>query len=134
MICEECRFSLFWKILIIIALVKACSAPAHAQTERPRLLLPLEVTHATLQGLDVHSTLWAVRRGATEGNPLVGRWATTHPPLLIAVKTGTTAVTLYATERLWKTHPVRAVWVLIGLNAASTWIVLRNYRAMARLR
>src|SRR5262249_59101453 len=54
---------------------------------RPSALIPMYVSFATLQGLDVHSTLRAPEFGGREGNPIVGSMLDS-PAALVRVKAG----------------------------------------------
>jgi hypothetical protein len=96
--------------------------------QRPNALVPLYVSYATLQALDIHSTISGLDRGAAEANPLMKRM-TTLPAGLIAVKVASTAGVFYTTERLWKNNRVAAVVFMVGANSAMAWVVQHNYRA-----
>ena len=96
--------------------------------QRPDALMPLYLTYATLQALDVHSTLRALDRGAVEANPLMKN-LTESPASLVAVKAASAAGVLYTTEQLWKRNPAAAVVFMIAANSAMAWVVQNNYRA-----
>lgn len=98
---------------------------------RPRGLLPLYVSFASLQVLDIASTRYAVDHGAREANPVLAGLADSTPAL-VAVKAGSTAAIIYLTERLRKRHPVAAVLLMVGLNAGYASIVAHNYSVGAR--
>jgi hypothetical protein len=102
---------------------------AVAMPRRPNTLVPLYVSYATLQALDIHSTIRALDRGAAEANPLMKR-VTASPVSLVAVKVATTAGVFYTTERMWKHNRVAAVVFMVGANSAMTWVVQHNYRAV----
>jgi hypothetical protein len=87
---------------------------------------------ASLQALDVHSTRRAIARGGREANPVL-RGVADRPIALVAVKTGITAATVYATERLAKTRPRTALGLLIAENVVYAMVVARNYRLGSRL-
>jgi len=95
---------------------------------RPNSLVPLYVSYATLQALDIHSTIGGLDRGAAEANPLMKR-VTAAPVGLVAVKVASTAGVFYTTERLWKNNRVAAVFFMVGANSAMAWVVQHNYRA-----
>lgn len=97
--------------------------------QRPDALLPLYLSYATLQALDVHSTLRALDRGAVEANPLMKN-LTESPASLVAVKAASAAGVLYTTEQLWKKNPAAAVVFMIAANSAMAWVVQNNYRAV----
>lgn len=96
---------------------------------RPRALVPLYVSFASLQGLDAHSTTRALDRGAEETNPLM-RSLAEHPVGLLAVKAGATTVVIYAGEKMWKRNRVAAVVFMVAANSAMAWVVQHNYRAV----
>jgi hypothetical protein len=98
------------------------------EPRRPALLIPLYATFVVLQGMDAHSTLDAVRSGtAVERNPMLQPFAD-NPGAVIAIKTATTAATIFLAEKLWRRHPVRAVVMLAAVNVAYAAIVAANYR------
>jgi Domain of unknown function (DUF5658) len=99
-----------------------------ARPQRPDTLLPLYFSYATLQALDIHSTMRALDRGAVEANPLMKN-LTASPASLVAVKVAGAAGVLYTTEQLWKKNPTAAVVFMIAANSAMAWVVQNNYRA-----
>ena len=103
--------------------VSASAAPSG----RPRALGPLYISFASLQALDVTNTLRALDRGAYEANPVVAPLVNS-PAAFIAMKAGATAAVIYLTERLRKRHPVRAVFLMVGLNSAYAGILAHNHR------
>jgi hypothetical protein len=94
---------------------------------RPSPLLPLYLSYATLQALDIHSTIGALDRGAVEGNPMM-KSLTANPASLIAVKAASSAGVFYTTERLWRKNPAAAVVFMVAANSAMAWVVQHNYR------
>jgi hypothetical protein len=104
-----------------------------APPDRPALLSPLYVSFATLQVLDIHSTLRAPSFGAREGNPLVAVLLAS-PVALVASKAAITTGLIYASEGLRKRHPRAAVLMMIGLNSAYALVVAHNYVTEARAR
>ena len=97
------------------------------ELRRPGALLPLYVSFATLQALDLHSTMRGVGEGGTEANPtmkpLVGQ-----PAAFVAAKVAATAATFYVSERLWRRSRVGAVVFMLAVNGAYAAIVANNYR------
>jgi hypothetical protein len=98
---------------------------------RPGALVPLYVSFASLQALDVTSMRRAFERGAHEANPVLAPLVNSTPAL-VAVKAGSTAAIMYLTERLRKRHPVAAVLLMVGLNAGYAGVVAHNYPIMGR--
>jgi hypothetical protein len=94
---------------------------------RPVALMPMYASFATLQMLDYHSTTSAVSGGvAREANPLV-QPVVEHPAGFIALKAGATAGIIWASERMWKKHPVGAVVFMVAANSAIAIVVAHNY-------
>jgi hypothetical protein len=113
-------------LLAIPARSVAQELPASNQT--PRLLVPLYVSFAALQALDVHSTTRALGAGAVEANPLMSGVAR-QPASLIAVKAGGAASTIWLAHRLSKRSRTGAVVLMAAVNSAYAMIVTHNYRA-----
>jgi hypothetical protein len=110
------------------ALVEMQSFDVPGRTgRRPRALIPLYVSFASLQGLDAHSTSRALRRGGVEANPLL-RGLADRPVGLIAVKAAATTGVVYAAEKMWKRNKVAAVAFMAAANSAMAWVVQHNYR------
>ena len=110
----------------------AASASERAPApQRPAMLLPMYVSFAALQALDIHSTLRAPAYGGREANPIVDGMLGS-PAAFVAVKAGMTAAVYYASERLWKRNKAAAIVTMIGLNCAYTTIVAHNYAVEAR--
>jgi len=104
---------------------------APSATHRPSVLVPLYISFATLQGLDVHSTLRAPEFGGREANPIVSGMLGS-PAAFIAAKVGMTASIYFVSERLWKRHKTAAVLTMIALNSTYGAVVAHNYAIEAR--
>jgi hypothetical protein len=104
----------------------SAAVPSTVAPHRPVALVPLYASFATLQALDVDSTLRAVTRGGREGNPVLSGLISS-PTGLMAMKAGTTAAVFVATEHLRKHNPKTAVVVMIGLNSALAVVAAHNY-------
>ena len=102
-------------------------------SRRPAALVPLYVSFAALQVLDVHSTLRAPEFGGREANPVVAGMLGS-PAALVAAKAGMTAGIYFVSERMWKRNRGAAVLTMIALNSAYAAIVARNYAIEARAR
>jgi hypothetical protein len=97
------------------------------RSSRPPLLVPMYASFATLQTLDYHSTRRALGSGAgREVNPLA-RSIVKHRPAFIAAKAAATAGMVLAAEKMWKTHPVRAIVFMGVANVAMAAVVAHNY-------
>jgi hypothetical protein len=101
------------------------------QLRRPRGLVPLYLSFATLQALDTHTTLRGVRRGHAEANPVMAPVAG-DPALLIGAKTAAAVGTLAVSERLWRRHRTAAIVLMVAVNAAHAAVVAHNYRQLRR--
>ena len=114
---------------------KASSAaqptPSTAQTPRPQPLMPLYVSFATLDALDVASTSRVLDSGGRESNPIVaGAWGS--PAALAALKAATAAGLIFAAERLRRDHPRAALVLMIAANSGMAAIVAHNYAVAQR--
>ena len=106
--------------------------PAEARpsiaAERPRALVPMYASLIALQGLDIHSTRRGMLSGKTrEANPAM-RSMVENGAAFVAVKAAVTTGAIWATEKLWKKHPRRAVVFALLLNATMAAVVTHNYR------
>jgi hypothetical protein len=95
------------------------------------VLIPLYASFASLEALDVVSTLHALNAGAREGNPLLAG-AAGSPAALAAIKGATGASLIWATEHLRRDHPVAAVVVMVAANSALAAVVAHNYSVARR--
>jgi len=96
---------------------------------RSPLLIGLYVSYGVLQGLDAQSTIGGLQSGsAHEGNLLVCPFAG-HPAALVGFKLGATAGTIYGIDRMYKSHPRRALITLAAINAGFAFVVARNYHS-----
>ncbi len=106
------------------------TAPAEPES-RPPGLLALYAGFATLQALDAHSTVQAMRSGYEESNPLVAPFSGT-PAAMYAFKAATTTVTILLVEKLRRRHRGAAIGFMIAANVAYASIVAYNYRQPGR--
>ena len=94
---------------------------------RPGALVPLYVSFAALQVLDLHSTATALDRGAVEANPIVRPFASNQFGM-VALKAAGTAGVILASEQMWKKNKAAAIVFMVATNSAMTWVVQHNYR------
>jgi hypothetical protein len=115
-------------------------ASAAADTSAPSLkrdvtstdrgvLIPLYVSFASLQMLDAHSTLRAIRAGGVEQNPLL-RDVAGKPAALIAVKAGVAASTIVLVDKLRVRNRVAAIALMAAINSGYAAVVAHNYRTV----
>lgn len=96
---------------------------------RPAALLPLYASFVTLQVLDMHSTRYALDRGAVEKNPAInGLTGTTAG--MAAVKAAGTAGVIFFSEKLRSNNKAAAVGMMIATNSMMAWVVQHNYRSV----
>jgi hypothetical protein len=106
--------------------------PVFPPAKRPAALVPLYVSFAGLEALDLQSTYRALHTpGARESNP-VARTMVGNPAAFTAVKLATTASFVLATEKLWKKHRVAALTFATVGNAVMAGIVAHNYRVAGK--
>jgi len=99
---------------------------AARSAERPAVLLPLYASFITLQVLDIHSTQYALGRGAVEGNPMV-KGVTSSTAAMVAVKAAGTAGVIFASEKLRAKNKAAAIGLMVATNSAMIWVVQHNY-------
>jgi hypothetical protein len=93
---------------------------------RPRILPVLYASLIGLQAYDGYSTITGTAGGATETNPLLGKF-TDNSYAIWAVKGGVTLASIYAAERLWRQrHRGEAVAVMIVSNGLMAGVAARN--------
>ncbi|MFI5179447.1 MAG: DUF5658 family protein [Vicinamibacterales bacterium] len=102
--------------------------PPATRWASPPLHTSLAMSFAALQGLDVASTMLAVRRAkVVEANPMM-RGLVEHPIVFGAVRGALTAATLVSVRGLARHHPKAAALTLVGLNAGCALVVASNVR------
>jgi len=93
---------------------------------RPMALPALYGTLVGLQMFDVYSTVNGIRRGATEGNPIVGGLAG-NPAAFWSLKAASTGASIYFAEKLWKSgRRGQAIAVMLASNAVMSAVAARN--------
>jgi hypothetical protein len=101
------------------------------QTRGRGLLVPLYVSFAALQALDVQSTSAALDRGGREANPVMAG-VVGSPVAFVALKAATGAAVIYASERMRRRSRIGALVTMAALNGLYATIVMRNYGVAAR--
>jgi Domain of unknown function (DUF5658) len=95
--------------------------------ERPVPLLPLYGALATLQVLDIQSTRAALTAGTGhEANPVM-QTVVGNTVMFVTVKASSTAIMIWASEKMWKNHRTTAVVFALVVNSATAAIVAHNY-------
>ena len=103
--------------------------PVGVTAEKRGLLVPLYVSFAALQVLDVQSTRAALGGGAREANPLMVGLAARPVPYL-ALKVASGAAVIYASEKIRTRSRVGALVTMVALNSLYATIVSHNYAVM----
>ena len=120
-----------WVLALTLLLVMPARVFAQElgpRAESARSIVPLYVSFAVLQALDVHSTTRALNRGGVEANPLM-RGVAQQPLALMAVKAGGAASTIWLTSKLAKRSRTGAFILMAAVNSAYALVVTHNYRA-----
>jgi hypothetical protein len=107
--------------------------PAVFEGKRTSKMLPLYVSTALMQALDVHSTLQVIGHGGAEGNPLL-QGIVSNKGAFIAAKAAVAASTMYAASRIARHSKIGAIITLVGLNSAYAMVVSHNYKLAHQLR
>lgn len=114
-------------------------SPRSGETKigRPQRPWPLPALYGSsvfLQSYDASLTLSALKKGATEVNPIL-RPFSDDPVAFIAVKAGLTAASFVGAERLWKdNHRASAVAFMVLSNAMMVVITAHNNAVLQRLK
>lgn len=126
--------AVLWMLLLLVGNPSNVGAQEREalRPERPAVLLPLYVTFAGLQAVDVHSTLSATGAGARESNPLM-RSALASPTRLVLLKAGSGAAVVLLSEKLWRHNRAAALVTMVALNSAYITIAAHNYHTQRNL-
>jgi len=116
---------------------RQASTPASAPTatrvppeeRRPAALLPLYAAFVTLHVLDMHSTRYALDRGAVERNPAF-KGLTGSTIGMAAMKAAGTAGVIFFNEKLRTNNKAAAIGMMIATNSMMAWVVQHNYRSV----
>ena len=104
------------------------------QPERPWALPALYGSSAFLQGFDAYLTFAALKRGASEVNPVL-KPISGNAVAFVAVKAGLTAASFVAAERLWKdNHRLGAVALMVASNAIMVVVTAHNVAVLQRIK
>jgi len=103
------------------------SAGSSSET-RPAALIPLYASFVALQVLDLHSTTYALDRGAVEANPAIKGFVDNRYAMG-ALKAAGTAGVIFVSEKVRKKNKAAAIGLMVATNVAMTWVVQHNYRA-----
>lgn len=102
--------------------------------ERPWPLPALYGSSVFLQGYDAYLTLAALKRGASEVNPIL-KPISGSPVAFIAVKAGLTAASFVGAERLWKdNHRLSAVALMVASNAMMVVVTAHNNAVLQHIK
>jgi hypothetical protein len=100
---------------------------------RPLALPALYAMQVGLQVMDVRSTFTAISLGAHEANPIMKPLAQ-NQGVMMAVKAGVAAGSIFAAERMWKGgNKTGAIVSMVVANAVTGFVVAHNYRVANQL-
>lgn len=129
-----------WRAALAVLAVALSSVAAEAQTfrenpraaitygvdvrgEPPASMTGMLVTHATLQGLDVVTTLRGLDAGRREVNPLL---KSGNSALIIGSKVAVTTASILLAKKLWKDNPKAAMVTMVAMNVGLSMVVAQN--------
>jgi hypothetical protein len=108
------------------------TAPApEAVSGKRGVLVPLYVSFAVLQALDMKSTRTAIGDGAREANPVM-TGVVGSPAAFFALKAATGAAVVFAAEKMRTRNRVAAMATMAALNSLYATIVTHNYAVAGR--
>src|SRR2546423_864697 len=96
-------------------------APAAVSGKRG-VLIPMYVSFAVLQALDMQSTHTALGEGGREANPVMTRMVG-NPVAFFALKAATGAAVIFATEKMRPRNRIAAIATMAALNSVYASIV-----------
>jgi hypothetical protein len=100
---------------------------------RPMALPSLYAGSVFLQSYDAYSTLSALKRGATEANPLM-KAVTKSPVAFIGLKAGVATMSIMAAERMWKdNNRLGAVLTMVASNGFMAMVAAHNSAVLHRM-
>lgn len=98
--------------------------------KRPLLLPVLYVTLGALQGMDYYTTQKGLGLGAHETNAIVRN---STKGTFLAMKAGSTAVTILIAEKMWKKNKAGAIALMLATNVVYGAVVANNTRVIGQL-
>jgi hypothetical protein len=104
---------------------------APANTSRPKALVPLWISFAALQALDMHSTLSGLQTGGREANPVAGTFVGSTAGFA-SLKIASAGAVIYLTERVRKHNRTAAIVTMIALDSVYAIVVEHNYAVQQR--
>jgi len=99
-------------------------------SKRPLLLPVLYVTLGALQGMDYYTTQKGLGLGAHETNAIVRN---STKGTFLAMKAGSTAVTILIAEKMWKKNKAGAIALMLATNVVYGAVVANNTRVIGQL-
>lgn len=117
------------KRLVIVALVLFLTPGLYGADKK---FHAFQLSYMALDYIDVSMTLYGVKQGYSEANPLA-QWYIKSPPLTIAVHTVLNIVIVELSGFIYKRNKKLGWAVIIGLNLAKAYIVYRNFKTLGKL-
>ena len=91
-----------------------------------------QLSYVTLDYVDISMTLYGIKRGYSEANPLA-QWYIKSPPLTVAIHTVLNIVIVKLSDYIYKRNKKLGWMVVIGLNVIKGYVVYRNIKTLTRL-
>lgn len=93
--------------------------------QRPRMLMPMYASLGVLHGLDVLTTVNALKAGDYEANPLMRGLGAKG---MLGVKAAAMSVNIFVVEKMWRRNRKAAVVVMVVANIGMAAVVAHNSR------
>ena len=97
---------------------------------RPLVLPVLYAALGVLQGMDYYTTQKGLALGAHETNPIVRNGT---KGTFLAMKAGSTAVTILIAEKMWKKNKAGAIALMVATNVVYGAVVAHNARVIGQV-
>jgi hypothetical protein len=93
--------------------------------------MPLWVSFAALQALDMQSTFKGLQTGGREANPVAGTFIGSGVGFA-SMKIATAGAVIYLTNRVQKRNRAAAIVTMVALDSAYAFVVAHNYAVQQR--
>jgi hypothetical protein len=109
-------------------------SPRFKTERRPMVLPALYATTVGLQAYDAYSTLTVLKSGGVEANPVM-KGITKNPTAFVALKAGVAAMSIMASEKMWKDgNKVGAIVTMLASNGFMAYVAAHNTRVLNQVR
>jgi len=90
-----------------------------------------QLSYVTLDYVDVSITLYGIKHGYSEANPLA-QWYIKNPPLTIAIHTVLNITIIKLSDYIYKRDKKLGWIVIVGLTVIKGYVVYRNIKTLMR--